>query len=123
MEMNIRIAKKYGVDFQNRLRDNGTIKKIPYSKLEFLNLFLFECKVSDIDGVDEGLLNQIDDALTNSNSEIESGCGIVDILIYRDVVKFYINDDIDSMPTVDFREIIVGWRDFLLQPPLNGTSA
>ena len=123
--MNLETIAKYDINFQNKVRDNGVVKKLPNSKLGYLDLFLFECKTSDIDDDEAGLLIEIDNALGNSNSEIESGSGIVDIIIYQDVVKFYVNgdDNIYYMPTVDFREIIVGWRGFLLTPPLNGTKA
>jgi len=117
------IAEKYGIHFRDEI-DDGEIDKSANSDLGHLDLLLFECSLRDIDDDtdDMGLLSQIDEALSNPDSEIHSGCGIVDILIYQDVVKFYVNDDIDEMPTADFREIIAGWREFLLTPPLNGTK-
>jgi hypothetical protein len=44
------------------------------------------------------------------------------IIIYNDIVDFYDDNGFAySLPTLDFKEIVIGYRDFLLAPPLNGT--
>ncbi|WP_316768706.1 hypothetical protein [Pedobacter frigiditerrae] len=115
------IIKKYGINFQNKIDEDGTIEKIPMMNLDCILLLLVEWNAPDID---DGLLVDIDEALVNPNSEIEGGSSFVDILIYQDITKFYPGSmgEIYSIPTIDFREIVVGWRDFLLTPPLNGTK-
>lgn len=122
--MNNEIIKKYGINFQNRV-DDGIIDKIPNCNPGYLNFLLYEWSASEIIDNDHGLLSDIDEALADPNSEIEAGSSTVDIIIYQDIVQFYPtgDDEVYSMPTTDFREIVVGWKDFLLQSPLNGSRA
>ena len=117
------VIKKYGINFQNRI-DDGVIDKVPDTHLDYLTFLLYEWNAFDIDDSDHGLLADIDEALLNPDSEIESGSSRVDIIIYQNVVNFYPdgNDEIYSMPTIDFREIVIEWRNFLLTPPLNNTK-
>jgi hypothetical protein len=119
--MNKEIIEKYGIDFQNRI-DDGVISKFPDANCGYITLLLFEWNSADID--DHGLLADIDEALANPESEIENGSTAIDIIIHQDVVDFYPDGvhEIYSMPTTDFREVVVGRRDFLLTPPLNGTK-
>jgi hypothetical protein len=118
------LIKKYGIDFRNTIFNSdgfpAIVDKFPYTKLGYLTMMLSELSIRDIN---DSLLPNIDEALADSNSEIENGSGIVEITIYHDVVKFYVDGDneIYSMPTADFKEIVIGWKDFLLTQPLNGT--
>nr|WP_294941397.1 hypothetical protein [uncultured Mucilaginibacter sp.] len=116
------IIKKYGIDFQNRV-DDGKIDKFPGAHEAFyITDLLFEW--NSVDDINDGLLKDIEEALADSNSEIEAGSTVVDIIIYQNVVQFYPRwrEEESSMPTADLKEIITAWRDFLLTPPLNGSS-
>ena len=116
------IIKKYGIDFENKIV-KGIVNKIPgANQSKYITLLLYEwISVADIN---DGLLADIEEALADPNSEIEGGSTPVLIVIHHDVVDFYAawSEDRDSMPTANLREIVIGWRDFLLSPPLNGTK-
>lgn len=116
------IIGKYGIDFQNRI-DDGEVDKFPGSNgpMDITGL-LYEWK--SVEDINSGLLADIEEALANPHSEVESGSTPVLITIHKDIVYFYPtwSEGVSSMPTADLKEIIVGWRDFLLTPPLNGAS-
>jgi hypothetical protein len=115
------IIRKYGIDFQNRI-DDGEIDKFPGANEDlYITLLLFEW--NSVDDINDGLLKDIEEALADSNSEIEAGSTAVDIIIYQNLVQFYPrwSGEVSSMPTADLKEIVTAWRDFLLTPPLNGT--
>jgi len=118
------LIKKYGIDFKNTIFNSkgfpAIVDKSPYTNLDYLTIMLSELSIRDIN---DSLLPNLNEALADSNSEIENGSGIVDITIYYDLVKFYVDgdDEIYSIPTADFKEIVIGWKDYLLTEPLNGT--
>jgi hypothetical protein len=115
------IIRKYGINFQNRVYD-GKIKKFPGANEDlYITLLLYEW--NSIDDINDGLLKDIEEALADSNSEIEAGSTAVDIIIHQNVVQFYPRwrEEVSSMPTADLQEIVTAWRDFLLTSPLNGT--
>ncbi|MGV0937805.1 hypothetical protein ACTS91_14480 [Empedobacter falsenii] len=120
------LIEKYKLNFQNRVDEDGEIDKFPETNIDQLTNLLYEWKAEDIDSNEHGLLADIDEALTNQNSEIESGSTTVLILIYQNEVRFvgaWSEETYSiSIPTQDFKEIVIGWRDFLLTPPLNGTK-
>ena len=119
------IIEKYGIDFQNKIDEYGRIDKFPgANQNSYITSLLFEWNADELDDSDHGLLADIDEALSNPKSEIENGSTPVLIVIYQNVVKFYPSwgdGEVATMPTTDLREIVAGWRDFLLTPPLNGT--
>lgn len=122
--MNQNLITKYEISFSNTITDwprrGKVIEKIPITNNQSLSNFLYDW---DAELINEILLPDIDTALANFDSEIESGSETVSISIYQDRVDFY-PDGYSSftIPTVDFKEIVLGWRDFLLTPPLNGTK-
>ncbi|MGY4539058.1 hypothetical protein ACVW0P_003484 [Mucilaginibacter sp. UYNi724] len=114
------IITKYGINFQNRV-DDGEVNKLPIADWGGITTLLYEWGPDDIVDPDHGLLTDIDKALANPNSEIQAGSTMVDLLIYQDRVEFeYRGGGGGTMPTSDLREIVVGWRDFLLTPPFDG---
>jgi hypothetical protein len=122
--MNQIIIDQYEISFQNQIEEiSGFSKKIdkfPDTNNEYLSMFLYYWNAQDIDS---SLLPDINTALLDSETEIENGSEIISILIYQDRVDFYDDDGfVYELPTIDFKEIIIGWRDFLLTPPLNGTK-
>jgi hypothetical protein len=122
--VNQNIINQYRINFQNQIEEpSGFSKKIdkfPNTNNEFLSMFLYEWSAQEINDI---LLPDINAALLNSGSEIENGSETISILIYQDRVDFYGDDgSVYELPTLDFKEIIIGWRNFLLTPPLNGTK-
>ena len=112
------IINKYKINFQNRIDKFNKIDKFPNMGEEYLTLFLYGWNSRDIT---ENLLPDIEQALLDPNSEFENGNEIILILIHQENVIFYHFDDVPfSIPTADFKEIVIGWRDFLLQSPLDG---
>ncbi|UIR56357.1 hypothetical protein LZQ00_00680 [Sphingobacterium sp. SRCM116780] len=119
------IINKYEISFSNKILDFKTgneIVKIVNVNNPILGEFLigwFSAKE-----IDELLLPDVDDALSNPNAALENGSETVSIYIYYQTVKFH-KDNIQGwayeLPTQDFKEIVLLWRDFLLTPPLNGT--
>ena len=62
--------------------------------------------------------------MANPGEKIINGSETINIHIYNNVVEFY-NSDYDfvsELPTQDFKEIVICWRDFLLTSPLNVTK-
>lgn len=119
------IINKYEISFSNKILDFKTgneIVKIVDVNNPILGEFLigwFSAKE-----IDELLLPDIDDALSNPNAELENGSETVYIYIYNQTVKFLKDNAqgwVYELPTQDFKEIVLLWRDFLLTPPLNGT--
>lgn len=98
--------------------------KFPYINSEWRSGFFWEWShVSDLEDLDRGLINDINSALADPLSEIETGSQLVDVIIYQDKVSFYPdNAELFTMPTIEFKAIVLGWRDFLLSHPLNGTQ-
>lgn len=122
--MNQNIVNQYKISFTNNVIefvDSGKeISKIPNTNSNYLSNFLDDFNAQEID---ELLLSDINDALLNPNSEIENGSETISIIIYQNRVDFYDDDGfVYELPTIDFKEIVIGWRDFLLTPPLNGTK-
>jgi hypothetical protein len=122
--MNQSLINQYKISFTNNVIefvDSGKeISKIPNTNSIYLSNFLDDFNAQEID---ELLLSDINDALLNPNSEIENGSETISIIIYQNRVDFYDDDGfVYEIPTIDFKEIVIGWRDFLLTPPLNGTK-
>ena len=119
--MNKEIIKLYKIEFINKLSQNdGKITKIPNLKNDAFSTFLFDWNAIEIN---ELLLPDVNEALSDSSSEIENGSETISIIIYHNKVDFYDDNGFAyRLPTQDFKEIVIGWRDFLLSSPLNGTK-
>jgi hypothetical protein len=77
--------------------------------------------------ITEWLIPEIDSALADVNSEIQADSAVVDVIMYQDRTVFYPSfpgsvGSAFQMPSIHFLEIAIAWRDFLLEPPLNGTK-
>ncbi|TCK56155.1 hypothetical protein C8C83_4167 [Flavobacterium sp. 90] len=123
--MNENLINRYQINFVNsteQLNNYQTkITKQPNTKNNYLNLFLYEW--SNPQEINENLLPDIETALLDRNYQESNSSENVSIMIYHNRVELY--DDtkiVYELPTEDFKEIVIGWRDFLLTPPLNGTK-
>ncbi|HEY6142177.1 MAG TPA: hypothetical protein VIV55_01940 [Flavobacterium sp.] len=121
--MNENIVNQYKINFQNVAEQfpgfSKEIDKTPDTNNQYLSMFLYSWNAQDIN---ETLIPDINIALSNPESEIENGSETISILIYQNKVDFYDDGFVCTIPTQDFKEIVIGWRDFLLTPPLNGTK-
>ena len=121
--MNQNLITQYNIKFLNKTFNWGGSKIISKSieiNNRYLNEFLDNWNAQEINDI---LLPDINQALVTPNSEIENGSETISILIYQNKVDFYGDDGfVFQIPTQDFKEIVIGWRDFLLTPPLNGTK-
>lgn len=124
--MNQAIRAQYKITFQNKILDFGSNGKTVYKTvnsnnsalLEFLNGWNDPQEISDL------LIPDINAALSGTSSLLENGSETISIDITPDNVIFYmpnVGTDYPTVPTTDFNEIVLAWRDFLLQSPLNGT--
>lgn len=117
------IENNYKLKFENSVTsypDFQMVSKTMYSDPQILSDFFLTWKVEELN---ELLLPDIEEALITPNCEIENGNELISILIYIDHVDFYDNrgDYSYTMPILDFKDVVIMWRDFLLEPPLNGT--
>ena len=118
--MNQDIVKKYGIDFKNQIEDSHKVDKIPNTNCVELTVFLYNWEVDELD---EDLLPSINAALDEPDKEFDSGNGPVFIVIYTDNVFLYLNDRPPlSIPTIEFKQIVEGWKAFLLTHPLRGAQ-
>lgn len=124
--MNQNIINQYQLSFQNKIVDfesrGKEIRKVINTNIPILDEFLMGLSIESIEG---RLIPSIEEVLSGQQSEIEDASERVDIIIHEDNVDFYpfdVTGEIVSMPTIDFMEIVIGWKEFLKQPPLNGSS-
>lgn len=130
--LNLNVITQYQINFVNKIdKEPGisTINKFPNTLSIKLTDFLYGW--SNAVEINEYLMPLILDALegkydpeTNTTSS-----GGTDIVIENDFCRFfsgfsdyssYLNPEL-IIPTLDFKEIVLAWRDFLLTAPLNGT--
>lgn len=122
--MNQNIIDKYQIRLINEIENWEGYKEIDKSiksNNQYLDEFLIDWTAPKIN---EFLLLDIEEAMASPGEKKINGSEIINIHIYNNVVEFYNSDYdfINEIPTQDFKEIVIGWRDFLLTPPLNGTK-
>lgn len=124
--MNQNLINQYQVNFVNEVYHNpisnlNYITKIPNVENDYLFQFLFNWSAEEID---EYLLPFLNQVINGSLSEYDTGSETIIVLIKPNLTYFLIDNvgtNYPTIPTQDFKEICIGWRDFLLTPPLNGT--
>lgn len=119
------LISQYSISFENKILDFASgsvvckIININNNSLgEFLTAWGNPQEINDL------LIPDIEDVLNGVASLRENGSETISIDITPTSVIFYISNvgtNYPKIPTLDFKEIVVGWRDFLLQPPLNRT--
>ncbi|MCD0476064.1 hypothetical protein LPB87_16825 [Flavobacterium sp. EDS] len=119
--MNQNIINLYKIEFINKISQyDQKITKISNLKNDTFSAFLFDWNADEINKL---LLPDIEEALSSATSEIENGSETISIILYQDKVHFYDDNGFTyQITTKDFKEIVIGWRDFLLTPPLNGNK-
>lgn len=120
--MNQTIINRYKINFYNKVIDfsNGSRnEKIPDTN-HVVSSFLFGWSSDDIDNY---LIPNINSVINGTVDEFETGSEIIQAIVAPTVTTFYSSSqdhDFPVMPTADFKEILLGWREFLMQPPLSG---
>ncbi len=122
--MNQNIIDKYQIRLINEIENWEGYKEIDKSiksNNQYLDEFLIDWTAPKIN---ELLLPDFEEAMANPETEVENGSETISISIYADKVDFYDNDFnyVGNIPTQEFKEIVIGWRDFLLTPPPNDTK-
>ena len=122
--MNQNIIDKYQIRFENKVFDFETGKEI-YKSISTnngeLTTFLNDWTAQKIN---ELLLPDFDEVMVNPGEKVINGSETINVHIYNNIVEIY-NSDYDfvsELPTQDFKEIVICWRDFLLTSPLNVTK-
>jgi len=115
---------KYSITFTNRVIDFGIFGKKSRKILSINNAVVSEFFLdwNNPEELDEYLIPDIDDVLQGVAIERSNGSETISISINSNFVVFYVDNvgtDHPQIPTSDFKEIVEGWRDFLLTPPLN----
>lgn len=114
--MNQDLIKKYGIHFKNTVFNYKT-DKVPHTNIPDLTIFLFGLRVSELN---EDLLH-INAVLNGQEKEYETQNEMVLIDVSKEEVLFYSDESTQfHMPTIEFKQIVEAWRDFLLTPPFNG---
>ena len=113
----------YKINFYNKILDfdnKKEVQKVPDTNHQ-ISIFLFEWSADDLTNY---LLPKINDIINYTLAEFETGSNSIIVVIDPINTTFYPDEQANNfpvMPTQDFREIVIAWRDFLLQPPLNGS--
>lgn len=121
--MNQATIDKYNIKFINRILELPSGKQV--SKTMDINNYTVGCFLTSFwkpEKINQNLLSDINDVLNGMAEMRESQSATIPVNIYRTKTVFYIDDvgtDYPQIPTTDFKEIVEGWRDFLMQPPLD----
>lgn len=127
--MNQEILNQYQISFTNMVMNfeirGKEIFKGFMSNPEWIGNFFQDC--GDALDITEWLIPEIESALADANSEIQADSAIVNVLIYHERTEFYSafpgsSGYVFQLPTTHFLEIAIAWRDFLMEPPLEGTK-
>lgn len=121
--MNQAIIDKYNIKFENKIfswpSGKQVVKGIDINN-DTVGSFLTSFRKPD--KINQNLLPDINDVLNGIAEMRESQSATIPVNIYPTKTVFFIDDvgtDYPQIPTVDFKEIVEGWHDFLLQPPLD----
>lgn len=123
--MNQNLINQYQINFLNQIDKfesyPSKIDKVPILNNLYFSKFLYDWSVAEMD---EWLLPYLDQVINGTLPEYDTGSETITILIKQDLTYFLIDDvgtNYPTIPTQDFKEICLGWREFLLTPPLNGS--
>jgi hypothetical protein len=123
--MNQNLINQYKITLQNKVLNWGSDNEI-FKSIETNNRYLNEFIDSwSVDEMDESLFPYLNKVINGTLTEYDTGSETITILIKQDLTYFLIDDvgtNYPTIPTQDFKEICLGWKEFLLTPPLNGTK-
>lgn len=120
------LISTYGIEFLNKVIkfDNGVSKvnKFPQTASDELLEFLF--RWGNPANINDSLIPDIESVLNEKVPFEDTDGGNVFVTITPTQTFVYTNQPEDAelvLPTQDFYDIVILWRDFLLTPPLHGT--
>jgi hypothetical protein len=128
--MNKNIIDQYSINFSNIVINDADkrVFKYPYTNSDALSSFL-DGIVSDDYNINDDIIAPINFVL-EGESLVEYLDSITIAEVTLDFCRFVFPSDGSSfltpdfiMPTTDFKEIVLAWRDFLETPPLHGSPA
>ncbi|WP_223609504.1 hypothetical protein [Chryseobacterium sp. OSA05B] len=124
--MDQNVINTYAVTFENKTISWDGFRGKENCKVIETNNFCLTCFLTSwksVSQINDSLLPDINAALADPASEIESETAPVDIIMCNNLVDFYDRQGyVNSIPLQDFKEIVTGWRDFLNTRPLNGAK-
>lgn len=102
---------------------NYYISKWPDTSNDLLTEFLY--KWNDPKDIDETMISMLEDILNGTIENDYSDANSLYVDIYQTETDFYTRDaelPNFTLPTQDFYDILVLWRDFLNEAPLDGSK-
>lgn len=102
---------------------NYYISKWPNTSNNLLTGFLYTW--NDSSEIDETLISKLEDILNGTVENDYSDANSLYIDIYQTETDFYAEDSElpdFTLPTQDFYDILILWRDFLNEAPLDGSK-
>lgn len=119
------LISTYQLNFFNAIEEIGNTPKVIDKRLttfnDFLTSYLYQWNKAD--EIDSELLPELQLLLCGEIDKFDDSCTFTFILANSSETKIYPdNSSIPNtiIPTQDFYDILVLWRDFLNKPPLNG---
>lgn len=106
------LIDRYGIAFTDKL-PGWKGNKMPITGYAYITDFLFDWTLTELN---EYLLPNINAVLNSELPELETGSETITIIVDPVSTTFYVDrleTDFPYIPTVDFRDIVLGWRDFL----------
>jgi hypothetical protein len=122
------LKETYQLNFTNSIIDlkgfPSEILNRPYTFNNSLSDFLFEWSRPRI--LTSELLPEFENVLNGNNESFYTNGQFVSIDSTNSTTEIHdeeaATNPVATLPTQDFYDILVLWRDFLLEPPLNGTK-
>jgi hypothetical protein len=121
------IITNYNISFQNQIADFGIHGRVIHKTFNSNNITLrdFFNDWTIADDITDLLIPDIEDVLNGIDTLRQNGSETITIVIEPTDVTFYVPNvgfNRPKIPTNDFMQIAIAWRDYLLEPPLWGTS-
>jgi len=124
--MDQNVINTYVLKFENKTISRDGFRRKENCKIIETNNYCLTCFLANwksVSQINNSLLPDINAALADPASEIESDTAPVDIIMFNNLVDFYDRQGyVNSIPLKDFKEIVTGWRDFLNTRPVNGAK-
>jgi hypothetical protein len=122
------LINEYQIVFENKQIQldpdpNYSIYKTPSTNRDLLTQFLIDW--NDPDEIEETMVTKLENVLSNEVEMDESDAHNVYVNIFPNESQFYSitsQTPVFSIPTQDFYDILILWRDFLREAPNGSTT-
>ncbi|MGQ2983757.1 hypothetical protein [Flavobacterium sp.] len=117
--MDSSLIEKYEIVFREKLlifQGGHPSRKVKIAETNNIYLSSFLIDWRDVEMINEALLPGIEAVLRGEIHEFETGSDRFLVLVDPLFTVFYIEntDDYPKVATIDFRNIVAGWRDYLV---------